>query len=76
MVGHEQTYTAQATAGIYKTTIDTYGHVASATAAGVDDLANLTATTTNKGKMVATDATSGQIVFEDWSVLELNCVAD
>lgn len=75
-VGHTQTYTAQATAGIYKTTVDTYGHVSSATAAGVDDLANLTATTTNKGKMVATDATSGQIVFEDWSVLELNCVAD
>lgn len=74
-VGHTQTYTAQTTAGIYKTTVDTYGHVSSATAAGVDDLTSLTASATNTNKVMATNA-SGQITYEDWSVLQLNCVAD
>ena len=79
-IGHSKTYTdqtttAQTTAGIYKTTVDTYGHVSSATAAGVDDLTGLTASATNTNKVMATNA-SGQITYEDWSVLELNCVAD
>ena len=56
-IGHAQTYTAK-TSGIYKTTIDTYGHVSAATAVGVDDLTGLTESATNTNKVMATNASA------------------